>query len=215
MNALGAITPTLFRIRVGLAYSNPEIWRLIEIDADLRLDQVHSALQTLFGWENSHLHVFEDIHPETRWNQDQPEPRRWGSSFLREDDDGMLAEEQATLREVLTETDPLFYTYDLGDRWLHQLVLIETLPKTATDNTVTVIRGERRGPLEDSGGIPGYEDLLQIITDPSDELYEESIEWVTGMTGAPAATFDPAAFDAKTTNQALRRQFPRRATNVR
>lgn len=210
-----ALKPTLFRVRVHLAYSNPEIWRLIEIDADLRLDQVHSALQTLFGWENSHLHTFEDHHPDTRWHPNQPEPRRWGSAFLREDDDEMLPEEQATLREVLTDTAPLFYTYDLGDRWLHQLDLIEVLPKTPTDNTVTVIRGERRGPLEDSGGITGYEDLLQIITDPADELYDESVEWVTGMTGAPATVFDPAAFDEKVTNQALRRRFPRRTKSDR
>lgn len=202
-------TPELFRVRVNLIGSDPEIWRLIEIDADLRLEKVHAALQVVMGWEDAHLHVFEDVNPGARWRTGQPEPRRWGPSFLREEDEDLLAEEHYSIRDVLTEERPLFYSYDLGDGWQHCMTLIETLPKSPETTTVTVVRGERRCPLEDSGGIGGYEELLTVIADPADEHYVESAEWVAEMTGEPAHLFDPSAFDETRVNEELRTLFPR------
>lgn len=207
--------PVLFRLRVHLVDSDPEIWRLIEIDADLRLDQVHNALQTVMGWEDAHLHNFEDRDPYTRWKPGQPEPRRWGPEFLREDDDDLLPEEGYTLRDVLTEDSPLFYVYDLGDSWQHCLTLIEILPKIPSNNPVTVIRGERRCPLEDSGGIGGYEELLHVIADPTHEYHHDQAEWVAEMTGHPARLFDPAAFDEDATNRELQELFAAPKTRVR
>ncbi|TIH30800.1 plasmid pRiA4b ORF-3 family protein [Subtercola vilae] len=201
--------PALFRVRVNLVDSNPEIWRLIEIDADLTLSQVHTALQAVMGWEDRHLHDFEDLDPHTRWKPGQPEPRRWGPAYLVEDDERLIPEEDFTLREVLTQSRPLFYEYDLGDRWLHSIILIETLPKTSTDHSVTVIRGERRCPLEDSGGIDGYEELLHAIADPAHENHHDQVEWVTEMHGNPGHPFDPAIFDKNATNRTLRKLFPR------
>ncbi|WP_431031028.1 plasmid pRiA4b ORF-3 family protein [Plantibacter sp. RU18] len=201
--------PALFRVRVHLVDSNPEIWRLIEVNADLTLDRVHTALQVVMGWENAHLHDFEDLDPRARWKPGQPEPRRWGPALLSEDDESMLPDEDYTLRDVLTEDRPLFYEYDLGDRWLHCLALIEALPMAPADNTVTVIRGERRCPLEDSGGIDGYEELLESVADPGHDEHHEHAEWVARMTGGPVNLFDPARFDKNATNKELRRLFPR------
>ena len=91
-----------------------------------------------------------------------------GSSFLREgDDEGVyLPEENFTLLDVLTEQAPLFYIYDLGDRWLHRLELIETLPPEPDGPRVTVIRGERRCHLEESGGTNRYDHILDVLSDP-------------------------------------------------
>jgi hypothetical protein len=33
---------------------------------------------------------------------------------------------------------------------------------------------------EDSGGIGGYEDLLEILKDPGHEEYEDTVEWLGG-----------------------------------
>jgi len=208
--------PALFRVRVHLMNSVPQIWRLIEIDADMRLDQVHTALQEVMGWEDAHLHNFDDHHPYNRRGSGLADPpRSWGPAFLREEDDNLLAEEGCALREVLTEDNPLFYTYDLGDGWLHCLSLIEILSKTPTDKPVTVIRGERRCPLEDSGGIGGYEELLQVIADPAHEYHHDQAEWVTEITGLPASLFDPAAFDAAAVNRQLQKILPGPRKRVR
>ena len=185
-------TGNQLRVRVHLVDSEPEIWRLFEIDGSLTLDRVHSALQIIMGWEESHLHEFIDTNPDTLGRKIPTEPRRWGSAFLRDDDveDIYLPEETTTIQEVLTEQAPLFYIYDLGDRWLHQLQLIETLPASSAEPTVSVIRGERRCPLEDSGGIDGYEHLLQVLQRPDDEEHDDLLDWVTSMHHNSAHPFD-------------------------
>lgn len=50
-------------VRVGLVGSVPEIWRRLELQASLRLGQVHRVLQVAFGWEDVHLHRFTDSDP--------------------------------------------------------------------------------------------------------------------------------------------------------
>ena len=52
------------------------------------------------------------------------------------------------------------------------------------------IEGESACPPEDCGGIPGYEDLLEAISDPDHEEHESILEWVGGK-------FDSEAFDPK------------------
>lgn len=198
-------SPVLLRVRVGLVGSAPEIWRLLEVDGDVRLDEFHEVLQIVMGWQNSHLHDFEDTDPFGRWSPKMgPEPRRWGPAFLGEDDEDVLVEDEFTLRQVLSEERPLFYTYDFGDRWVHSVVLVETVLKTPSDSAAVVVCGEGRCPLEDSGGIDGYLELLDVLADPSREEYAELAAWVTGMTGIPAAAFDPTVFDIDGVNEELR-----------
>ena len=204
------IGPAVLRVRVHLVGSDPEIWRLFEIDADLRLPEVHDALQTVMGWENSHLHEFLDFDPDLHVNVTPMRPRRWASAFLREDDDEgfYLAEEDFALRAVLTHQVPLFYVYDLGDNWLHRLDLIETLPKAPGEPSVTVIRGERSCPIEDSGGVDGYDHILQVLADPADDEHDDLSEWVTSMHNNPGRPFDATRYDTRSVNQALRREVP-------
>ena len=47
-------------------------------------------------------------------------------------------------------------------------------------------------PPDDSGGVWGYEEMLEVLADPSHEEHEETKEWIDSMTGG---TFDPKHFD--------------------
>jgi hypothetical protein len=201
------IGPDRLRVRVHLVDSDPEIWRLFEIDGTLPLTQVHDALQVVMGWENSHLHEFLDFDPFLFPNVTPLRPRRWANPFLREDDDddAYLPEEDFALQDVLTEQAPLFYVYDLGDHWLHRLDLIETLPADPDEPPVIVIRGERRCPLEDSGGTDGYDHLLHVLDQPDDDEHDDLTQWVTSMHGDPRHPFDPATYNIGTVNRALLR----------
>ncbi len=49
------------------------------------------------------------------------------------------------------------------------------------------IDGARACPPEDIGGIYGYPEFLEAISDPRNEKYEEMLEW--------AGEFDPERFD--------------------
>ena len=54
------------------------------------------------------------------------------------------------------------------------------------------IKGKRACPPEDFGGPWGYEELLQVLGDPSHVGYEDMKAWVEPMKEGP---FDPEAFD--------------------
>jgi hypothetical protein len=73
-------------------------------------------------------------------------------------------------------------------------------PKTEGGNTSaetkpTKAAGGRRSPLEDSGGLPGYEEIMDAPADQSRPDHAECSAWVADVTGSDAP-FDPAFLDA-------------------
>lgn len=62
------------------------------------------------------------------------------------------------------------------------------LPKDEGVGYPVCTKGERNCPPEDCGGVEGYEELLEILQDPSHENYEENWKWVE-------EGFDPEHFD--------------------
>ena len=60
--------------------------------------------------------------------------------------------------------------------------------------------GRRAGPPEDSGGIWGYEYLLEVLADPGHAEHQDRLEWL-GLDSADG--FDPAAFDLAEVNEAV------------
>ena len=60
------------------------------------------------------------------------------------------------------------------------------------------IAGQHACPPEDVGGVGGYTDFLEAISDPSHDEHAAMWQW----SGAP---FDPAGLDVNATNAALRR----------
>lgn len=78
------------------------------------------------------------------------------------------------------EKEKCVYEYDFGDGWEHNIVL-EKIENTSRDEKdVVCIAGKNNCPPKDCGGIYGYYDLLEIIQNPSHELYEEYTEWLGG-----------------------------------
>lgn len=200
----------LLRARVHLVGSRPEIWRLFEVDSSLCLDEFHQVLQIVMGWEDSHLHSFTDRSPNTRGRAGSP-ARSWAPVYVRAEDeeDWYLPEETVQLGEVLGEgSSPLFYEYDFSDGWIHRIDWIETVGKAAGDPRARIIRGERRCPLEDCGGIGGYEDLLAVLGDPDAEDHEELREWAQSTAQrAGEDGFDPEGFDPERANRNLGQLF--------
>lgn len=59
------------------------------------------------------------------------------------------------------------------------------------------LAGANACPPEDVGGLGGYADFLQAITDPSHEDHDAMWRWWGGP-------FDPAGFDINSANRAIR-----------
>lgn len=201
----------LLQLRVSIVGSEPAIWRLLEIDPSLTLDRVHEVIQTAVGWRDSHLHSFTDTDPYVRLravNGIVREPRRWVALDLMEDSEDDLPETDWPLGQVLTpESGPLFYEYDFGDGWVHRLELTKTLSAPANAPRARLLDGARRAPLEDSGGIYGYHDLLDALADPGHEKHNDLQAWVA-WTAGPWQEFDPEQLDINAVNEELALLFP-------
>lgn len=176
----------------------------------LTLDKVHEVIQRVIGWRDCHLHSFMDTDPYKRLPNTGGltlVPRYWYTQNSLDDDlDGLLETEWA-LGQVLTEsTRSLFYEYDFGDGWLHHLELIEAIPTVTGHPMARVIEAERRAPMEDSGGVGGYKELLDALGDPAHERHDELAGWVAATLG-PWQEFDPDAVDIDQINRELGRLF--------
>jgi hypothetical protein len=94
----------------------------------------------------------------------------------------------------------VFYEYDFGGSWLHRLELVSRRPADGASPQARLIDGAKRGPLEDSGGFPGYEEIMDALADPSHPDDAEQTAWIPDITGTDEA-FDPAYLDISAVNR--------------
>lgn len=176
---------SMYQLKVTLKGARPSIWRRLLIASTENLEDVHIVLQIVMGWANSHLHEF--VNGRDRYGiPDEDFP-----SALHDEVDYRLDQ------LLKKQKDKLTYVYDYGDGWEHYVVLEKILPfKTGTVLPVC-LEGSRSCPPEDVGGIPGYEMLLEAISDPSHPEYEDMRAWI-------GSDFDPERFDPSQTNNLLR-----------
>jgi hypothetical protein len=137
------------------------------------------------GWTNTHLHEF--IINGTHYGQSHPE---YGLEFK--------TERRARLDDLMPEENTHFiYEYNLDDQWLHDIEIEKILPPESGVHYPRCIGGDRACPPEECGGIRGYADLLEIIQNPEDPDYQQTIEWL-------GEDFDPEAFDIDEVNRELK-----------
>ncbi|QTX05640.1 plasmid pRiA4b ORF-3 family protein [Agromyces archimandritae] len=225
------------RLRVSLDAVEPEIWRLLDIDGSLTLEELHDVLQAVMGWRDAHLHEFHDddrseaAFMSRRSHMDEGPVRSWVPPEEFEEARAAAAnpfpgarpltvvdESTVTVADVFDTLDgPLGYSYDFGDGWLLTLELIERAPADEPGlspwrRRAELVRGERRGPLEDSGGPHGYEGLIDRLQDPVTvgepdwEEFHDAVLWSEDIAW-PAGGFDPDAFDAEAVDRELALRF--------
>jgi hypothetical protein len=178
------MTGQIFQIQISLQGSKPKIWRRILVKPEITLVDFHKIIQTVMGWTNSHLHLFQQGR-----NSYSPE------EFEVEDTKNSR---KVTLNSLLKkEKDKIKYEYDFGDGWQHDILLEKILPSDKTMPIPSCIDGKGNCPPEDCGGIWGYEEIKKILVNSKHEQYEETMEWLGGE-------FDPDYFDKNKINEILK-----------
>lgn len=198
----------ILELRVQLVDSRPEIWRQLELPGSTSLDQVHQVLQTALGWEDAHLHRFtssDPFAPLRPVNGVIPDALQWlPEQWCEEPTD--LAEDGCSLEQLLAEgSGTAFYEYDFGDSWLHRLTLVSRRPADEDTPPARLVGGARRAPLEDSGGFPGYEAIIDALADRTHPDHTEYAAWVAEMSGT-GEPFDPGFLDIAAVNRTLARR---------
>ncbi|WP_242541927.1 plasmid pRiA4b ORF-3 family protein [Leptolyngbya sp. Cla-17] len=100
-------------------------------------------------------------------------------------------------RSLAPKSQHVFYVYDFGDEWVHQITVEKILPMQSEQPYPTCLAGKRACPPEDYGGSWGYAALLKILKNPRHREYRERKEWV-------GRKFSPEAFDFKEVNEQLK-----------
>lgn len=168
----------VYQLKITLAKSKPSIWRRILVPLDFTLNKLHDVIQGCFEWDHSHLYSFE-IHGQ-----------------YVDDEDEQFTQKLNQL--ALTVKSKFKYTYDFGDNWVHDILIEKLLPLDGRKKCPLCLSGERAGPPEDSGGIGGYEDYLQILSDKNHPDYDDVLEWM-------GDDVHPEMFDVESINKRLRR----------
>jgi hypothetical protein len=183
-----AVPSEVFQLKVTLLGSMPPIWRRLLVPADLTLAQLHDVLQAAMGWEDGHMHEFSV--GQRRIGRPDPEDRLMGMPS---------AENERTVRlsGILGRVgSKAIYTYDFGDSWEHSIVLEKRLPIDPNTPYPVCTDGQLACPPEDCGGIPGFYDLIEVLSNPNHERREEIMEWI-------GDEFDPQAFSVDKVNRML------------
>ncbi|MDR3418748.1 MAG: plasmid pRiA4b ORF-3 family protein [Nevskia sp.] len=181
--------PHILQFRVELQDIQPLIWRRIQVPDSYTFWDLHIAIQSAFGWNDSHLHEFQ-----------VPAGRVVQCFGIPMDKAGMEEPEslpgwQHRVADYLSPKKPrAIYWYDFGDDWYHAIQLEEVLPPAAGKKYPRCVAGERSGPPDDCGGPYGYQDLLAILADPGYPEHASLHRWAAGAKGR-RGKFDPEAFD--------------------
>lgn len=173
----------VYALKVTLLDTSPPVWRRILVPRDITLDNLHRTLQTVMGWTNSHLHQFVCRSPRLL------DPRAGVGSKIAN-------EKRTRLGEVIGIVGArLWYEYDFGDGWRHEILLEEVLLGDETFQQICVA-GKRSCPPEDCGGPQGFAELLQALQNANHPSHDEA--WLRD--------FVPESFSIDQINKRLRRR---------
>ena len=188
----------IFQLKVSLRDIEPPVWRRIQVWEDTRLPQLHRILQSLFNWEDYHLHdfvvgrrVYSVPHEDDALNERK-----------------VVDERRVPLNRIVDHVGDAFeYAHDFGDDWQHDILLEAILLPETEAFYPRCIAGARNGPPEDAGGPGGYGDYVEALADPEHEEHENMLAW--------RGPFDPEAFPLDEINASLSRSLNRRVASKR
>jgi hypothetical protein len=165
------------------------------VPADYNFYQLHLAIQSAFGWQNSHLFQFGKTGLSDKEAIGIPDPY-----------DEMIVHEA---KDILLNTifkkkgDKYKYVYDFGDHWQHLILLESTLDKEPEWSVC--LNGENECPPEDVGGTSGYDAMVKCFAAGPENEKKEYRTWL-GL--KPKENWNPIYFSAREANKRLALVYP-------
>lgn len=182
----------IYQFKIVLKYSDPLIWRRIQVPAGYTFWALHCAIQDAMGWSDSHLHGFRFVNKKNNY-------RTINIGLPLPDDDvecmeNLIDERTARIADYFGKiSKQCAYEYDFGDGWEHTIALEKIISAEPKEKYPKIIAGANACPPEDCGGIGGYYDMLEALKDPKNPEYDEVREWLS--LEDPDDDFDPTAFN--------------------
>ena len=158
----------VFEFKITLRGIKPPVWRRIQVPCTYTFWDLHVAIQDAMGWLDYHLWEFV-IDGRT---YGLPTDEDWGTRPRKE-------AAKVRLREVLKPGETLIdYVYDFGDGWEHEIRVSDIRKGAPEIGYPRYVAGERNGPPEDCGGLPGFYNLLEARADPGHPDHADAVAWL-------------------------------------
>ncbi len=161
-----------FELKVTLDLKVYQAVRKIIVPGDIELEKLHKVLQSVFNWRDYHLYDF------SIGGSKRKKPRVLLVPFEENLDWG----ENAVLMKghVLSEYFPkhkhMYYTYDMGDYWQHDIELVRVIEDYDKESPY-LLEASGKAPPEDVGGVGGFVNFREIMMDPDHPEHKETKEW--------------------------------------
>lgn len=194
---IGQHATKIARLRVKLDDTKLKIWRRLEVPLGSSLRGVHDAIQAAMLFEDRHLFMFEQGDGEQR--------KRYGLPDRFQDSYFQLHNARSTKLGALVDRGiaRLTYTYDFGDDWRHTIEIEAVEPADPSTQYPRFVEGAGAAPPEDVGGLPGFENFLEAMTDAKHRERAALVNWYGGI-------FDPADIRAPEINSRMAKLAKRR-----
>lgn len=173
----------VYEFIISLTGTKPLVWRKVLAHDFIELGELHLLIQLAMGWTDSHLHSFE-INGKVYTDEESAAEM---DCFVA---DGVI------LGEILDSSRIFTYSYDFGDGWEHNVEITSVLEHDPRMNYPVCIAGENACPPEDCGGLPGFENLKNVIAGKDSEEKDELLTWLGGF-------YNPNTFDPNFVNKLL------------
>lgn len=165
----------LYQLKIQIEIEGFDIWRRVLVPSTYSFRHLHNVIQTVFDWQNYHLHVFEAKKEGLKGKRivmdDDPETLEWLDFNSYE----VVQERFIALKDIFSGYGEVTYEYDFGDSWEHTITLEKIIKSNVFKATYLEGRGER--PPEDVGGSWGYQEYMRIMDDHKDPEHESMKAW--------------------------------------
>lgn len=159
-----------YQVKIMIKNSKPPIWRRAIIPAGLSFSQLQLVFNEIMGWCGGHLSMFEF--------------RTLGIRIEEPFDDVLdkysLDAREEIIDEYFEKVDWFSYVYDFGDWWDHR-VTVEKVLENYPYNYPKVLKLKGDTPPENCGGIEGYYELQETLSNPEDPYYGQMSDWMEMM----------------------------------
>lgn len=167
-------------LHISITFSDPLIWRRVQVPGAFSLAQLHDTIQRSMGWSDSHVHQFlvGKVSYEPTMKTKAPRQAKRFDEYKYK-----LHTLEEGMRFMFS------YIYGAGEGWEHEIHLEEIVPPTRQLNHPILLAGEMACPPETIGDIHQY---LQLIAG-LDSADRKELDRLYEYTGRP--DFDPNYFD--------------------
>lgn len=151
--------------------------RRIIVPAEINFTALHKVLQSVFNWENSHLHEFSFYKKMPEKHEFvRPDLTLVGFEESLDYDRQVILIEDQKLSDYLLDYKQLIYTYDLGDDWQHQIQLVREI-EDCSQQAPYLLEASGQTPPEDVGGVGGYIEFYKIMLNSQHPEYANLSRW--------------------------------------